>query len=570
MTTPLSQLDVKALAALPQRGAAEKEALRRVLREKMLRSKEALRLYRPMPTQELVHRSAASERIVRGGNQSGKTSAVAAEVASAATGIPIIGGDGNPVPFRYPTNRPLKIWIIGYDEKHIGQTLHRMLFTNDNGLQIIKDQKTGLYRSYCPWDPADKAREHECEPMPPFIPQRFLKKDSFAWKDARANVFTCCTLKNGTEIYAYSSKADPKQGDQVDLIWIDEDIEWPKHVAEWQARLSKRRGRLIWSSFPRSSNDALFAMSERAKEQRDRPDPDVFEIVLKFSDNPFMDDNEKRKRLESWSEAERIARDTGEFLTHTISMYPNFNRHVHCTPHDRKDKLDEFLEQNNWKIPDDWTHYLVLDPGHAKPAVLLAAVPPEELGDFVVCYGEVFVPRTDAFQTARFTAEKIRGKYFHTFLIDSHAGRQTPGGFNKTIGQQYADAFRHEGLRSTESGSSFIPASDNVEAGIGLVREWLAIRKNGTAKLKILTAFCPNLIRQLESYRKHVVQDEAKDKPAPNQKDDLCDCLRYLAAYEPRWVPPEQQIVAASPAYRGFQEWQAGNKKDEYVLMGVA
>ena len=89
-----------------------KKRIAEVSAERKRRGSEGLRLYRPMPSQLDFHASMASERIVRGGNRSGKSMSAFAETASAATGIPISGPDGNPLPYKYPTNYPLMIWLI--------------------------------------------------------------------------------------------------------------------------------------------------------------------------------------------------------------------------------------------------------------------------------------------------------------------------------------------------------------------------------------------------------------------------------------------------------------------------
>ncbi len=111
--------------------------------ENKRREGEALRLWRPMPTQLPFLMSDATERIVRGGNRGGKTILASAEVASAATGIPLIGLDGKELPYRYP-KRPLTIWIIGFDQKHIAR-IYKFLFTagifekfrNVRGLDVL-------------------------------------------------------------------------------------------------------------------------------------------------------------------------------------------------------------------------------------------------------------------------------------------------------------------------------------------------------------------------------------------------------------------------------------------------
>ena len=257
------------------------------------RKQEALNLYRPMLTQMPFHLTTASEKVVRGGNRSGKTMSCAAEVASAVLGIPLIGPDGNPIPFRYPKGRPLLVWIIGFDEKHIGRIYNKLF--SPGMFRLIKDEETGKLRSWRPWEEADAAREDEIEQAPALIPKRMIKE--FAWENKAARAFSVCRLHNGTEIHAFSSGGEAATGDAVDIIWIDEDIKYPSHVGEWQARLSDNRGKLLWSSWPRNANSALKAMSARAEAQEDSEHPDVFEILLTFSGNPYIPMDEKRKRL---------------------------------------------------------------------------------------------------------------------------------------------------------------------------------------------------------------------------------------------------------------------------------
>ena len=552
-----------------------KKRIAEVTAERRRRESEGLRLYRPMPSQAKFHASMSSERIVRGGNRSGKSMSAFAETASAATGIPICGPDGNPLPFKYPTNYPLLIWVIGYDQRHVGGTIYRMLFM-PGAFRIIKDLKTGEMRAWRPWEDEDAAREDEVRPSPPLIPPRLIDPKGWAWENKAERVFTVCRLRNGTEIHAFSSKAEPKQGDPVDLIHIDEDIEYTKHVAEWQARLSDRKGRLIWSVWPHSRNDALIQMSERAEEQKDRDVPDVHEIVLRFSDNPFIDKDEKRKRIEGWQKKgkdEVRARDLGEFILDTMLMYPNFSDEGHCVRSDGDmDYIDEILTQRGGEPPLGWTRYLVLDPGHANCAILFAAVPPPShlYSDTVVCYDELYLHQMDADGIAREVRKKSEGVSFEAFLIDNRAGRQTPMGFNKTVRQQYSDAFARERLQSIQTGATFLPGSDNVQAGIGLVREWLHESPGKRPRLRVYKQRTPWMCREFILYRKKMVRDEVKDEPV-SKNDHLMGCLRYLASYNPVYRKPRRTEEQWSPAFRAFKDWQkAGEKENEtdYMTLG--
>lgn len=559
-------------------GSELKTKLAQVAAERNRRQKEALRLYRPMPKQAVFHASRASERIVRGGNRSGKSMSAFAETASAATGIPIIGPDGSPLPFKYPTNRPMLIWVIGYDQRHVGGTIYRMLFRS-GAFRIIKDLETEEWRAWRPWEEEDQARIDECAESPPLIPERLINPNGWAWENKSERVFTVCRLNNGTEIHAFSSKAEPKQGDPVDLIHIDEDIEYSKHVAEWQARLSDKKGRMVWSVWPHSKNDALIQMSERAEEQKHLKEPDVEEVVLSFSENPFIDQDEKRKRVEAWSKKgpeEVRARDLGEFVLDTMLVYPNFNIEDHGTPR-REENDDDFidivLKANNGEPPNDWTRFLVLDPGHTVCAVALATVPPPSTlyrDGTIIIYDELYLRQHDADQVAVAVARKAKGRTFEAFLIDNRAGRQTPMGFNKTVRQQYSDAFARQGLRSRQTGANFLPGSDNVTAGIGLVRDLLHIGGGKRAKLRLYRDKTPWMQREFVLYRKRMTRDEVHDEPV-SKNDHLMDCLRYLASYNPQYRKPEALPDQWSPAYKAFRDWKKakGAQEDtEFVNLG--
>ena len=53
-------------------------------------------------------------------HNSGKTMCAAVEFASAVTGIPVCDMFGRELGFKFPRNKPLNTWVIGYDQIHIG------------------------------------------------------------------------------------------------------------------------------------------------------------------------------------------------------------------------------------------------------------------------------------------------------------------------------------------------------------------------------------------------------------------------------------------------------------------
>ncbi len=527
---------------------------------------EALRLYRPLPRALPFHLSPASERVVRGGNQSSKTTSCAVEFASELTRTPIHDCDGNELPLKFP-ERKLLAWVTGYDQNHIGGTIYPKLFM-PGAIDLIRDKETGQWRAYNPLDPEDLAREDEIVPAPPLISERMIDPKGWAWEDKPARVFKVCRLKNGNEIRAFSSGGKCPQGAIVDIIWIDEDVQDPRHVNEWRIRQGKCRGRLWWSAWPHSRNDALIRMSERAEEQEEFEDPDITEIVLQFSHNPFIPAKEKRRILDGMTPEERMTRDTGEFMTGLQLVFPSFNVDIHGIPSVRKpDKLEQELEYTGGKVPDDWSHYMVLDPGHAHPAVLFAAVPPPMVGDFVLVYDEVYIPRIDATRLAEEAFKRAGGKQFRAFIMDYRAGRQTALGIGKTYREIYSEAWAAKGLKSYLSGSTFFFGSDNIAARNMQVRGWLNVRpEDGTTKLRVLRDRCPMTIRQFGLYKKRLTRDDISEDVVAKD-NDLMDCLGYLAGWNPEYERVDIPVTPRSLAMQARDRIMRDSKpKDDYSI----
>lgn len=547
----------------------------------------SLDLYRAQPHQDPIFESLAREMLVRGGVRSGKSTSLGVKTAAIATDGYVTLSDGRKVRARRPhqVGRPLTIWIIGYDQRHIGETIYRILF-KPGLFKLIRDRETGQLRAFNQADPDDAARSAETLPSYPLIPNRFVKPGSWDWENKGNNEFKKVTIwdpvtkETLAEIYAYSSKAEPKQGDPVDVIWIDEAIKYPKHYQEWQSRLADRQGQLYWSSWPRANNEALRALTERAKEQDpDDPEPMVNEFILTTSSNAQLDPRGKRELLAGFTEEERASRDRGEYSLDQLKMYPLFDRGFHCACLDEtlNDPISDTLRRNNWIPPMDWTRELILDPGTRKPAVLFCAIPPPTLGEFYVVFDELYPGRADADQLAPMIKTKMQGYPFYRFIIDQRAGKQTTMGFGMSVADNYSRTFKDNNIKSVTTGHHFIWGSPNVESRIMRLQSWMHPNtKNGPYPyLRVITHKCPVLCKQLEDYIKEERMDnEVGDRPAKYQNVDTCVCLEYWCASFPKWFPVGgKNIGGGSPAYQLFQRLQAtmsARKKpeDKSVTLG--
>lgn len=465
---------------------------------------------------------------------------------------------------------------IGYNQKHIAR-IYKYLFTSGHftKFRILKDPKTGELRSWRPWDPEDAKLEHLTKPHPPMIPRRFCPVDSppgddgagIAYENKGERIFSLAKLTNGTEIYAFSSGGRAGMGVAVDLIWIDEDVEYPQYVAEWQSRLSDVKGKLIWSAWPWADNDALALMSQRAEDESKEEKPDVSEIVLQFSKNPYMPPEEIIKRRKAWAaegDGTLRARDLGEFLTGLTLVFPNFDIDVHGIPSmaNDKDPLDKILARYNYRIPKEWTHYLGVDPGFAHMALVLAAVPPPEIGDYFIVYDEIYLKRAVPADAIRELLRKAPKQKWHAFIMDDHMGRQTQTA-GKTVRQQWTEAFEKAGLRSRLTYSSFMPGSDNIFARNLVVRRSMDPRSDGTTRFRLFRekAKTGYMQREFARYRRTVTKDETTEKTRASH-NHLMDANAYIMASEPIYYIPPLEEREKSAAFRTIEQLRGRNKKD--------
>lgn len=543
--------------------------------------REVLRVYRPATEkQQSIHTSQARELLVRGGKRASKTLCAFIEFVSRVTGEPVIGIDGKPIPIKYRVSEPknpLIYWMIGWDLKHIGQTIYRVLF--EPGLfMCLRDEITGEWRAYNPAVPSDVAREEEARPCEPLIPSRMVVENSWSWDHSAGgqaeHVFRSVRLKNGAVIRTFpSSGKAPAQGQPVAGLLIDEDIQQPEFLEEWQDRLTDKDGWFLWSVWPHLSNFALVELLDRAEKDEVKDKPNIEAVQLLMSENPFIPKDAKERALERMGDDEKIARrDRGDLQLQSIQMYdftPSLHglggypaRTLDGQPRNRRDVLDWHLIHQR-RLPDDWTRYISIDPSHTRTAVLFGVVPPPEvmgvpMGRCIVVEDELIMKRASAAVLAEEIKRKIGTKTYEAFIMDRRMGQQTRVGSDYDVFMTYAEAFRKAKLYSRLSRNSFIPGCDRPSARYSAVRE--VLEGDVWPELYICVDNTPNTMKEFRSYRKK--QDTItgittiKDEPANPRKYDAMAALEYLVKYlvdayagHMAYVPPTSYPQVGSGAY---------------------
>lgn len=547
---------------------------RRVKEEK----NSALELFRPNPKQEQflkvlidgVNRGTLNEVAVTGPNRVGKTVMVAVWLAAMAQDKPIILADGTRLsvrPKRWGDDQ-LLLWIVGYNWRHNGENIYPKLFKP--GLFHLLPEKGTLnkWRVYDPSNPEDEKRRDERRAAPPLIPASNLDDELTSYASKKDNELQSVELKeNGTRIVFYASTGDVAQGMPVNLIWIDEEIAIDDHYTEWQTRVGDTDGAIVWTGWPTLSvGNAFSELQERADQQVGQEQPRSICFRFEDGDNKYTNTSTRKYMLGTMSEEEYAARGLGRSDSSRWLMYPQFSQHIHRA-YGQDPTGDDALAaalrgeavdgiRKTMPIPNDWTRYIILDPGHANCGVLKIAIPPPSFGmliggersarmpAFVVPYKEYYLHFKSADQVAEIVAADSDGEVFEDIVCDAHAYCQTPMGMaGTTIGGWYERAFRERGLRSQRRGSSFSMGGDDVAVRQNMLRSMMSLhrinsREAGPNKrdawdsprLRIVTETCPNLIRQLSKYRRAKdSNDQPTDRAARDQKIDLAVCLEYAA-----------------------------------------
>lgn len=551
--------------------------------------KHPLVIYRPSELQEPFHKARCPEELVFGGKRSGKSVSCSLEFASRLLGRPVIGRDDQPIPQHWPCSRkdfPRLYWIIGWDAKH-AKTIYKLLFEPGQGgtFRCIRDRKTGKWRIWNRADPDDVARHRESEPTPPLIPHEMLvggSVDGISWANKKNWEWDSFALKSGALVEFWPSSAlTAKPGEAVSGIWIDEDIQSPAHLKEWQDRLTDLEGWLLWSVWPQTKNFALVNLMKRAENCEDEPNPTIKMFQLAMTSNPFISDAAKAQSLERMGDEEEIARrDKGDLGMSDWNMYDfvplihclrtaEFDRRMEAPMHSVRWKLTEILRTSGM-FPRDWTRYYSIDPSNTRTAAHSWVVPPPvydgiAMGNIAIVEWELVVKKHSAEMLAEASKNLMGGFVYEAFVMDQQIGRQTSVGRDETVFMHYEEAFRKAGLSSRMTMSGFAPGCNEPNTRYRTVRRMLSVQKDGMP----LIAFVEHKIRETRKefgsyYKKrgdvaHEKRDDVAqgtmilDQPANPRLFDCMASVEYGATFISQLMDTRGTAYVEPSAYQNLK-----------------
>jgi hypothetical protein len=180
----------------------------------------------------------------------------------------------------------------------------------------------------------------------------------------------------------------------------------------------------------------------------------------------------------------------------------------------------------------------------------------------VYLYDELYIKHCSADLFGKKVADKIGNQQFHAFIIDHRGARVTETASGRTIEAQYSEALGRHKITSSMTGTGFIWGADDPRAGVEACREWMRIRDDGTAKLRIFKDRLPNFLVEIKRYRyKKDTEGRVTDEPESRGEVHLMACWRYLALYRPVYVKPKVGKAGVGGAYAAYKAMMKSIKK---------
>jgi hypothetical protein len=483
------------------------------------RRQETLPLYMALPAVEQFHASMAKWRVLDGSNQSSKTTAAAVEIIRACCGCD---------PYdKYP-KRDGKVLCVGLDGDHLASPMFSKMY-EPGAIKLIRDEHTRLMRAVRPnpndptvLDPYDEAYKEKWVDAPPLIPKRLL--ESIAWEHKGKIIPRLVKFKTGWKQLWRSSKSDSPQGDWYNIGWFDEQLENEDFYRELNRGLMKagNQGFGIWSATPQTSNEQLLDLREKAEAGV----KGVLAVRLQLDDNPHISKESKKEFWDTLSDEEREVCYFGQYAIVGRRIYGLFNimgEHG-CDP---------------FPIPEDYTRYIILDPGQQYCGTLFAAVDPDE--KHVYIYDGFVLRHADAGKWGDMIAKRTGNIRYEAMIIDQQCGRQKTVGQARTVADHYFSSLKERNITPRISGemSGFHLGTNDVEARELALLDWMRVRGGpgveGTCKVQIMRGVLDKLCKQI----RRAQYERKRPEKRKTLEEDLLVCLEYLAGFQPYYFEPE-------------------------------
>lgn len=293
-----------------------------VVRETQRRQSHPLIRYRPYPKQAVFHAEGLThrERLLRAGNQNGKTYSAGAEMSFHLTGMYPDDWEGRVF------DHPILAWASGPTGEATRDNAQRVLFglVGQWGSGLVPDWKIGTHK------PARGVAD-----LKDYVK---IKHKTGGWSTLRFKYY-----EQGREKW---------QGPPVDVVWFDE--EPPEDIYSEGLARTIATGGIVYLSFT-----PLLGMSEVVRRFLMEDNPDRSDTNMTIEDAEHIPPEERKKIIEGFPAHERDARVKGIPILGSGRIYP---------------VVEESITVEPFAIPDVWAQIGGLDFGwdHPTAAVKVA------------------------------------------------------------------------------------------------------------------------------------------------------------------------------------------------------
>lgn len=367
-----------------------------------------LRFYRPYLKQQMFHKDGAvyRERLLRAGNQMGKTLAAAAEMAIHATGKYPDWWEG-----RRFQSAPV-MWAGGITGEVTRDTIQRLLIGD------------------------------EANPGTGFIPLADI--DSTTPSRGVSGLVDTIYVKHTSggktriRLKYYEQGREKWQGDTVHVVWFDEEPPIDLYL-EGLTRTNATRGMVYLTFTP------LKGMSEVVRRFLTESSPDRSDTNMTIDDALHIAPEERQRIIESYPAHERAARINGTPVLGSGRIFPIADSDIACKPFDVS------------AMPFYWMEIAALDFGWDHPTAA-AKLLYDPQGDII--YVTNVYKRREATPLVHAAALKSWGPNLQWAW--PHDGLQ----HDKGSGDQLSEIYRKQGLNMLGENAKFEDGSNGVEAGL--------------------------------------------------------------------------------------------------------
>lgn len=330
--------------------------------------------------------------------------------------------------------------------------------------------------------------------------------------------------KQNTVIYfkTYEQGASSFQGDNVDLIWFDEEMPWDV-LRESLIRLADSQGVMLLTF------TSLSGFTRVVNFVYESDNPNIYLTTLTAKDNPFLSDASKQQLYDSIDPDERESRWEGKPHLKTGLIYKSFRTDIHTIQ--RFDYIQ--LSKND---PNRFVIHEGIDPHTRTPHHWLRFLYDKKT-DTLYVVDELKAPKESMLidEYSRLIRAKRQGIQPEFTQIDTSAG--TPDVIRKHVDEDQEDVVTIR-TEFTRCGIDTILVAKDNSVGIGAVQRRLSFRTdekgNFIKRPRIyvfddLQGFRWEISRySWDSYTTSKSQDKKELINAPLKKDDhFMDVLKY-------------------------------------------